>query len=186
MVKSLKALGVTGRGNLKIGANDIKLIYFIHGISDARWPTIKSSGVLEKLQSLKNEGVVNYLGFSSHYEFSNEIKDAVDTGIFDVVELPYNVFNRILGEDGDINLFEYIHSKDLGLINMKAFNGNGMVPIYNVLKEFITIDYETMLRFSLSNPYITSVDAGAKYKEEYEQDIKTALEGGIQKKKLLL
>jgi predicted aldo/keto reductase-like oxidoreductase len=174
LAESLSALGVTGRGNLKIGGNEIKLVYFIHGISSERWLTIKSSGVLEKLQALKNEGVINFVGFSSHYPFPDEIKEAVDTGVFDVVELPYNVFDRSLGEDGDIDLLQYISSRDIGLINMKAFNGNGMVPMFQVIKEFITTDYETMLRFSLSNPYITSVDAGARTISEYEQDLKTA------------
>lgn len=174
LAKSREALGITGKGNLKIGRNDIKLVYFLHGISDERWATIKTSGVLEKLQELKNDGVINFIGFSSHYPFPREIKEAVDTGVFDVVELPYNVFSRALGEDGEVNLLEYIHSRDIGLINMKAFNGNSMVPVYNVIKELVTVDYEAMLRFSLSNPYITSVDAGAKYPEEFNLDMKAA------------
>ena len=177
LAASLSALGVTGKGDLKIGKNDIKLIYFIHGISDERWQVIQSSGVLKRLQELKKEGVINYVGFSSHYPFPGEIRAAVDTGIFDVVELPYNLFNRSLGEDGETDLLEYIHSRDIGLINMKAFNGNGMVPLYKVLKEFITIDYASMLRFCLSNPYITSVDAGARYPEEYDLDLQIASDG---------
>lgn len=174
LADSLKALGVSGKGNLKIGDNRIKLVYFIHGISTERWETIKTSGVLDRLQDLKEEGVVNYIGFSSHYPFAAEIKEAIDTGIFDVVELPYNIFNRSLGEDGDINLLEYIHEQDIGLIDMKAFNGNGMVPLYQVIKEFITIDYQVMLRFCLTNPYITTVDAGTRYLEEFSSDMQVA------------
>jgi uncharacterized protein len=177
LAESRKALGITGKGNLKIGDNDIKLVYFLHGISEERWPIIKSSGVLDRLQELKREGLVNFVGFSSHYPFPKEIKEAVDTGVFDVVELPYNVFNRSLGEDGEIDLLQYIHDKGLGLINMKAFDGNGMVPLYKIIKEIVTIDYEKMLRFCLSNPYITSVDAGARFVEEYTLDMKTA-QGG--------
>jgi len=40
------------------------------------------------------------------------IKEAVDTGIFDVVELTYNIFNRSLGENGEIDLLEYINKKE--------------------------------------------------------------------------
>ena len=57
---------------------------------------------------------------------------------------------------------------------MKAFNGNGMVPIYNALKEVVSIDYKTMLDFCLTNPYISTVDAGARYVDEFELDLKTA------------
>lgn len=174
LADSLKTLGVTGKGDLKIGNNDIKLVYFIHGISNERWAEVKESGVLDRLLELKNEGVINYIGFSSHYPFPVEIKDAIDTDLFDVIELPYNVFNRSLGEDGPIDLFKYIHDKDIGLINMKAFNGNGMGPIYNVIKEFISIDYPSMLRFCLSNPYITSVDAGTRYPAEFDLDMQVA------------
>lgn len=176
LATSLKTLGVEGKGNLKIGSNDIKLVYFIHGITTERWETVKNSGVLEKLQQYKKEGVVNYIGFSSHYPFPKEIKEAVDTGIFDVCELPYNIFNRSLGEDGELDLLKYIHDKGMGIVNMKAFDGNGMVPVYKVIKEFVTIDYEKMLKFCLTNPYISTVDAGAKYIEEYEQDLRVAQE----------
>lgn len=172
---SRSKLGIEGNHNLKIGNNDIKLVYFFHGINKERWETMKNSGVLEKAKELKETGLINYIGFSSHYGDGKEIKEAVDTGIFDVVELPYNVFNRSLGEDGEIDLLEYIHKKEIGIINMKAFNGNGMPALYNMLKEYMTINYDVMLNFCLSNNNISSVDAGAMYPEQFEQDIKTAL-----------
>ena len=174
LADSLKTLGVSGKGDLKIGKNNIKLVYLIHGISDERWTTTKSSGVLDRLQEIKQQGVINYIGFSSHYPFAREVKEAVDLDIFDVVELPYNVFNRSFGEDGDINLLKYIYEKDIGIINMKAFNGNGMGPIYQVIKEYISVDYPAMLRFCLTNPYITSVDAGVRYTKEFKLDMQVA------------
>lgn len=175
LTESLNKLGIEGRHNLKIGDNDIKLVYFFHGINKDRWATMLSSGVLEKAKELKEEGIINYIGFSSHYGDGKEIKEAIDTGVFDVVELTYNVFNRSLGEDGDIDLLEYAHKKDVGIINMKAFNGNGMPALYKMLKDYMSINYEVMLNFCLSNPFITCVDAGAIYVEQFEQDIKVAV-----------
>jgi len=172
---SLSKLGIEGRGTLKIGNNEVKLVYFFHGINEERWNTMCESGVLERAKELKAEGVINYIGFSSHYGDKKAIKAAVDTGIFDVVELPYNVFNRTLGEDGEINLLEYLYNKGIGLINMKAFGGNSTPAVYNMIKEYVSkISYESMLRFCLSNPYISTVDAGARYVEEFELDIKTS------------
>ena len=118
--------------------------------------------VLPRLRELQQEGLISFPGFSSHYPFAKEIREAVDTDCFDVVELPYNVYNRSSGEDGETDILKYIHEKDLGIVNMKAFNGNSMLPIYQVLREFVSIDYRDMLNFCLSNPYITSVDAGAR------------------------
>lgn len=172
---SLLKLGVKGKHKLKIGENDIKLVYFFHGINETRWESIKETSVLDLAQKYKNEGIINYIGFSSHYHDTKEIKDALNTGIFDVMELPYNIFNRSLGEDGEIDLLKYAYDRNVGIINMKAFNGNGMVPIYQMLKSLISVDYKVMLNFCLSNPYTTTVDAGAKYIEEFKQDIEVAL-----------
>ena len=177
LADSLKTLGITGKGDLRIGDNAIRLVYLVHGISAERWATVKSSGVLDRLQELKAEGVINHIGFSSHYPFPKEIREAVDTNVFDVVELPYNIYQRSLGEDGETDLLRYIHERDIGLINMKAFDGNGMVPVYQVLREIVDIDYETMLRFCLSNPYISTIDAGARFVPEFEQDVRVAADG---------
>ncbi len=54
-----------------------------------------ASNVLEKAKSLRANGVINYLGFSSHYAQGKEIEAALDTGVFDVAELPYNIFNTL-------------------------------------------------------------------------------------------
>lgn len=171
-----KALRIQGLGDeMHIGTTPIRLVYFLHGISSERWEVIQTSGVLPRLRELQKEGLISFPGFSSHYPFAKEIKEAVDTGCFDVVELPYNVYNRSLGEDGELDILRYIHEQDLGIVNMKAFNGNGMLPIYQVLREFVTIDYQKMLNFCLSNPYITSVDAGARTPEEFDADIQVAL-----------
>lgn len=173
--KTLGKLGIDGKGDLKIGDNDIKLVYLFHGINKDRWATMKESGVLDRVQELKREGRISYIGFSSHYAQKKEIIEAIDSGIFDVCELPYNIFNRELGEDAEVNILKHAYDNDLGIINMKAFNGNGMVPIYQSLKDVVSIDYETMLNFCLTNPYITTVDAGARYVDEFKLDMKTAL-----------
>lgn len=172
---SLRKLGISGKGDLTIGSNPVKLVYFFHGINQQRWDTMRKSGVLERAQALREQGVVNYIGFSSHYANVPEIKEALDTGIFDVIELPYNIFNRSLGEDGAFNVLAYAYEKQVGIINMKAFGGNSTPAIYNILRDYVSIDYSTMLNFCLANPYISTVDAGARYVSEFREDVETAL-----------
>ncbi len=175
LTTSRAKLGITSQGDLRMGPNQVKLVYFLHGINLERWQTITNSGVLKDFQAAKDQGLVTYLGFSSHYRDTEAIEAALDTGIFDVVELPYNVYNRSLGEDGDTNFLEYAFNRDVGIINMKAFNGNGMPPIYRMIEDFVTIDYPAMLNFCLSNPYITTVDAGARFISEFQEDIAVAM-----------
>ncbi len=172
---SLNKLGIQGRGDLRIGSSAVRLVYFFHGINDDRWQTIRGSGVLDKIQELKADGVISHIGFSSHYGDKDAIKAAVDTGIFEVVELPYNIFNRSLGEDGELDLLRYCSEAGLGIINMKAFGGNGMVPIFDSLQSYVNIDHQTMLNFCLTNPHIATVDAGAQYVSEFSADIETAV-----------
>ncbi len=176
LATSRETLGISGNGDeMRIGQTPIRLVYLIHGISTERWQQATASGVLERLQQARKDGVVHFLGFSSHYPFATEIQAAIDTGIFDVTELPYNVFNRILGEDGELDLLRYAHERGLGVINMKAFDGNGMVPIWKNINDLVSFDYPAMLRFCLSNPYISTIDVGARYKTEIDLDVATAL-----------
>ena len=172
--ESREALGITGTHDLRIGDNKVVLVYFLHGLKSDRWEIVSSSGVLDELNKIKEQGLVNFVGFSSHYPDAKEIKAAIDTGIFDVTELPYNVFNRGLGEDGEIDLLKYAFDNDVGIVNMKAFDGNGMVSAFPILKGFMNIDYPKMLNFCFSNPYIATVDAGIRFNNELDMDLAVA------------
>ena len=68
---------------MHIGQTPVRLVYFLHGISDERWEVIQKSGVLPRLRELQKEGMISFPGFSSHYPFPKGIKEAVDTGAFD-------------------------------------------------------------------------------------------------------
>lgn len=177
---SLKTLGVRQTENgLFIGSTEIKLVYFFHGIKEDRWQSIKESGAIEHALKRQKEGKFTYLGFSSHYGDKKEIKEALDTGVFQVVELPYNVYNRALGEDGEIDLIKYAHDMGVAIVNMKCFNGNGMVPATKIIGDVCDISYPQMLKFVLSNPYVSTIDAGAKRISEFEMDIKASVEAPL-------
>jgi predicted aldo/keto reductase-like oxidoreductase len=62
---------------------------------------------------------------------------------------------------------------------MKAFGGNGFVDIYRILKDYMSIDYALMLRFCLANANVSTIDAGAKYADEFRADIEAAREGPL-------
>ena len=173
---SLRTLRIkkTDKG-LFIGQTEVKLVVFFHGIKEDRWNTIKASNVIEHAKKRQQEGLFHYLGFSSHYGDGKEIKEALDTGAFQVMELPYNVYNRSIGEDGKTDFLKYAHDKGVAIVNMKAFNGSSMVATSKLIKDFCSITYSDMLRFSLSNPNISTVDVGARYPHEYDADVQASL-----------
>lgn len=173
---SLDTLGVkkTEKG-LFIGTTEVKIVYFYHGIMRERWEKMKASGVMEHGKQRQAAGDFTYLGFSAHYGDADVIKEAIDTGNFQVIELPYNVYNRVLSEDGAIDLLKYAADHGVGVVNMKAFNGNGMVPTSKLIKDLVDITYTDMVRFNLGNPGVSTIDAGARFPAEFQADIDASL-----------
>ncbi len=157
-----------------LGRNEIKLVYFFHGITRERWEEISSSGVIAHALKRRDEGRFTFLGFSSHQEHEECITEALDTGVFQVVELPYNLFSPSFGLDQEKygNFFKRIHEEGLALINMKAFAGNGMVERTKIFQDYCDISPDKRIRFCLSNPYISTVDAGCRFKEELDEDLR--------------
>lgn len=169
---SRSKLGINGKGKLTIGKNEIKLVYFFHGITSERWHTMVTSGVLKHAKKLQEEGLFTYLGFSSHNGHEDCICEAIDSGYFEVIELPYSVFATGFGDDESPygNIFKRIYDKGIGLINMKAFGGTGVVEKWNLFRDYCDISTEKRLHFCLANPYISGVDAGCRFISELDQN----------------
>ena len=173
---SIRTLGVEKRDNkLYIGSTEIKLVYFFHGIKEDRWEQMVASNVLEYARQRQAAGDFTYLGFSAHYGDGEQIKAAIDSGAMQVVELPYNVYNRSLGEDGIFDALSYAHEHGLAIVNMKCFNGNGMVPATKIVREVCNISHSDMLRFSLPNTNVSCIDAGARQIAEFKADAEASL-----------
>lgn len=175
---SRRKLGLTAgpKGEILMGKNEIRLVYFFHGISRERWDEIASSGVIEHALKRRDEGLFTYLGFSSHTGHEECIAEALDTGVFQVVELPYNLFSPSFGQDqkGYGNFFKRIHDEGIALINMKAYAGNGMVERTKIFKDYCDISPANRLRFCLSSPWISTVDAGCRFPEELEENLRVS------------
>lgn len=172
---SLERLRIRKReGKLYIGTTEIKLVVFFHGIMEARWETTKTSGAIAHAKARQADGDFTYLGFSAHYGDGAAIAEAIGTGDFQVMELPYNVFNRSIGEDGAVDYQKMACDHGMAVVNMKTFNGNGMVPMSGLIRDICSITYADMLRFVLADPNITTCDVGAKYDYELAADVETA------------
>jgi predicted aldo/keto reductase-like oxidoreductase len=154
-------------GKRYIGNVEIKLCYLLHGINADRWAAISSSNTLEYAKRLQSEGRFDFFGFSSHQNDGATIKTAIDTGMFDACELPYNVYSTGLGEGGAIDLIKLAHERGMGVINMKAYNGSGSLDIIKRLGSITGIGHVEMTRFCLSNPCVSTIDAGVRSIAEY-------------------
>ena len=166
--ESVKRLQIVYNDNkMYIGKTEIKLCYLLHGIGADRWNTISTSGVLEYSQQMKAEGRISFFGFSSHQNDGPTIQKAIETGKFDACELPYNVYSDVLGEGGAVDLIKLAGERGMGVVNMKAYNGSGSVAIIKQLNGITGIGHVDMTRFCLSNPYVSTIDAGVRSLAEY-------------------
>ena len=161
-------------GKLYIGRTEIKLCYLLHGIKSDRWGVISTSGVLDYAKKLQAEGRFNFFGFSSHYGDADVIKTAIESGKFNMCEMPCNVYNTALAGGGAVDLFKLAYDHGMGVVNMKAYNGNGSVAIFKQLKDLTGIGYVEMTRFCLSNPYISTIDAGVRSIQEFLENAKAS------------
>lgn len=172
---SREKLGFTQgpKNEIMLGRTEIKLVYFFHGISKDRWEEMKSSGVLDHAKKRQDEGLFTFLGFSSHPGHEECISEALESDYFQVAELPFSLFAPGFGRDSEKygNFFKRIHDKGIALINMKAFAGNGMVERTKIFKDYCDISPANRLKFCLSDPYISTVDAGCKFIEELDEDL---------------
>ena len=172
---SFKTLQLEKRSDgLYIGSTKIYLVYLLHGIKNDRWDSIVESGVLDYAKKRQADGDFTLFGFSSHYGDTDVIEKAIDSGYFQACELPYNVYNLSLGEEGKPDLLRYAYDKGLGIINMKAFNGNGTASIFPQISAFSGFGYDEMLRYCLSNPYISTIDAGITTAPQLMADIEAS------------
>ena len=163
------------QGSLYIGSTKIELIYLLHGIKNDRWDSIRDEKILEYAKERQSDGDFTLFGFSSHYGDTEVIKKAIDSGAFQACELPYNVYNPSLGEEGEIDLIKYAYDHGMGVIDMKAFNGNGTASIFPQIADYSGFGYSEMLRFCLSNPFISTIDAGAVNMEQFTEDVEASL-----------
>lgn len=171
---SLEKLGVVGKHDQTIDDKPVKIIYFFHGLSMQRWDTMVSSGVLEHAKQLQDQGLFAYLGFSSHNGHEECIEAAIKSGYFQVIELPYSVF-----APGLSNLIELAHERGIGVINMKAFGGNGMVTKTKMFEEYCDISTQKRLQFCLASDYISTVDAGCRFADELVSDVEISFAPAI-------
>jgi predicted aldo/keto reductase-like oxidoreductase len=104
------------------------LVYIFHGITGELLETMKGNGAVEHARKRQAEDLFTYLGFSSHNGHEMIIYEAIESGVFQVCERPYNVFATGFQNEAGVygNLLKKAHEARMAVINMKAFAGTGM------------------------------------------------------------
>jgi len=143
-------------------------IYQLNDVDEESWHQVMASGgALEGLQEAREQGVVRFIGLTSHS--AEVLRRAVESGQFDTIEVKYSPFNR----EGEA-VIRLAHRRDVGVIGMKPFGGFGMLGSLRVSPDVQALDAGTLLRYALCNRYLSVVIPGMRFVREVEENVALA------------
>ena len=135
-------------------------VYLIHGLSYKRYQEkIVKLNIIEEAKKAKELGKIKHLGFSSHDEPEN-IRKLIDTGIFEVMLVQYNLLHQDNGE-----IIKYAANKGMGVVLMGPNAGGrlGLKPPES-MKNLLTPSRENFIdlgfKFVWNNPGVAVALSG--------------------------
>ena len=139
-------------------------IYQLNDVDEESWVQVMASGgALEGLQEAREQGLVGHIGITSHS--AEVLRRAVESGQFDTIEVAYSPFNR----SGEA-VIRLACRKDAGVIGMKPFGGFGMLGSLKASPSGQALAAGALLRYALSNPYLSVTIPGMRFVREVEEN----------------
>ncbi len=154
-------------GSLRRLGTDVIDVLSIHGAENEA--DLTDQRVLGAFEKLKAAGKYNFRGLSCHSNHQRVIKTAVESGLYDVVQLGYNVFDiqeaetdvktyeDYLGQSGIKDLIAFAKAKDVGVFAMKTLKVGGRRQDLAKYKTGTTSIFQAMLKWALENKNLTAV-----------------------------
>jgi aryl-alcohol dehydrogenase-like predicted oxidoreductase len=143
-------------------------IYQVGDVDESAWGQVMArGGALEGLQEAREQGIVRFIGITSHS--ADVLRRAVTSGQVDTIEVAYNPFDR-RGE-GVIRL---AHRKDIGVVGMKPFGGFGMLGSVRGSSWGRALNAGALLRYALSNRCLSVTIPGMRFVREVEENMAVA------------
>ncbi len=133
-------------------------ICFLHDMRPDRFDGPHFDGIVERMKEAVEKGDVRFPAVSGHAPVK-DMKRYIDTGVFKVILLQYNMLNLDYGE-----CLAYAKEKGLGTVIMGPVSGGLLAEPSEILKDMSPVPVESTaelaLRFALSNPDVDSALSG--------------------------
>ena len=147
-------------------------IYFIHYLDYDVWEKhFILDNVIDEVNRAKEEGLIKYVGFSSH-DSPEKVRKLIDTGFFDAVILTYNLLNRTYEDT-----LHYASGKGMGVIIMNPLAGGILTDTFldfHRLTEYFGDDIAGIaLNYVLSNPDVHCALSGMRTLNEIDKNSDT-------------
>ncbi len=168
-------------GRLAVDSIDVLMI---HGAETAG--VLVDERVLEAFERLKREGAYSFRGLSCHANQDEVVRKAVDCGLYDMVQVGYNVFDiqetvgevetypDYLGASGIRALLELAHSRGVGVIAMKTLKVGGRRQDLEKYRTGAASVYQAMLKWVLEDARVTSAVTEILNRQQMEEDLGAA------------
>ena len=159
-------------------------VLMIHGAETAG--VLVDERVLAAYEQLKKEGAYRFRGLSCHVNHDEVVRKAVDCGLYDMVQVGYNVFDiqetsgevetypDYLGASGIRGLLELAHSRGVGVIAMKTLKVGGRRQNLEKYKTGTASLYQAMLKWVLADARVASAVTEILNRQQLEEDLGAA------------
>ncbi len=148
---------------------------YLHDVQSGDY--MNMPGLLQGLETVRKQGIARFVGFSTHTNMAECLRQAAADGSYDVV---LTAFNYAMGENSDlIAAMKGAAAAGIGLIAMKT---QCKQPWYSSSDEKperreypAKISHPALLKWVLHHDFITTAVPGCQNFDELEQDFGVAL-----------
>ena len=160
-------------------------VLMIHGAETAA--VLVDERVLEAFETLKAEGAFRFRGLSCHANQDEVVRKAVDCGLYDMVQVGYNVFDIPETETGDVQtypdylgrsgirpLLELAHGRGVGVIAMKTLKVGGRRQDLGKYRTGAASICQAMLKWVLDDARVASAVTEILNRQQMEEDLGAA------------
>lgn len=150
--------------------------YLMHAMNKERWDEMLAIGCVERLEQLKAEGKIKYLGFSFHdsYEAFEEMIEYRD---WDFAQIQLNYMD--VEEQAGVKGYELAAKKGIPLVIMEPIKGGSLAAFApEIMEKFAALDPEASpasyaLRWVGTFPNVKVILSGMTTMEQVEDNLKT-------------
>ena len=140
-------------------------IYLIHGAGKPE--QLSDEIVLEAFAKLKKDGKIRFTGASLHGKVADMAKVLIESGRFDMCNIPYNVYQRVKSEKGK-KYDDYLQrtgiedalalakKRDIGVVAMKSMGGGEFQKVDKYLTGKTTLP-QAKLKWVLENDAVGTI-----------------------------
>jgi predicted aldo/keto reductase-like oxidoreductase len=179
-----ETIAASVHGSLRrLGVETIDVL-MIHGAEAAA--VLDDERVLEAYERLKKEGAYRFRGLSCHANQDEVVRKAVDCGLYDMVQVGYNVFDiqeparevetyaDYLGESGLRALIALAHSRGVGVVAMKTLKVGGRRQDLGKYRTGAASVHQAMLKWVLDDDRVATALIEILNRREMEEDLGAA------------